>query len=160
MITEGIEVIQNVRNRYDGEKANPYDEVEYGRHYARAMASWSAILVFSGFIYDAHSGRVELLPKVMAEPFRCFWSTPNAWGSFICSPSGLLVAPAVGNLKVKELRVGPAFKKAGNRLKVTVGSAHVTHACSEEGDGLLVRFSTALELDSARPLRLMIPHTL
>ena len=28
--------------RFDGEQSNPYCEVEWGRHYARAMASWGA----------------------------------------------------------------------------------------------------------------------
>jgi non-lysosomal glucosylceramidase len=158
MVQEGIEVIQNVRHRYDGEKANPFDEAEYGRHYARAMASWSVILVLSGFAYDGRLGRIELLPRIMVEQFRCFWSTPDAWGSLTCSPNSLFLAPVVGNLKVKELRVGPAFRKAPNKLKVAAGSSQVTHVCSHEGDGLLIRFLTALEVDSSKPLQIEIPH--
>ena len=34
-------VVRDIRDRYDGEKRNPFDEAECGRHYARALASWS-----------------------------------------------------------------------------------------------------------------------
>ena len=43
MVDEGVECVRNMRARYDGEKRNPWDEAECGHHYARAMASWSAV---------------------------------------------------------------------------------------------------------------------
>ena len=44
MNTEALNIISDVRNRYDGYKRNPFNEEECGNHYARAMASWSALL--------------------------------------------------------------------------------------------------------------------
>jgi len=156
MADEGIELIQNVRSRYDGEKANPYDETEYGRHYARAMASWTAIPALSGFLYDARLGRMELLPRIMVDHFRCFWSTPNAWGSFACSPGELTLTPVAGRVKIRELQVGPAFRHFEDKLKVTSAGAEITHISSAENDGVLVRFSSAIEVDSTKPLRIQV----
>ena len=61
MEQEGLQCIQNIRDRYDGRKRNPFDEAECGHHYARAMASWAAILAGKwiplfrcGTIYKVH----------------------------------------------------------------------------------------------------------
>jgi len=38
---EAMEVIQAVRARYDGRERNPFNEVECGDHYVRALSAWS-----------------------------------------------------------------------------------------------------------------------
>ena len=82
MVKEGVECIANIRARYDGEKANPYNEAEYGRHYARAMASWGAIPMLSGFLYNAPARELVIKPLIHVPNFACFWSTPTGWGNF------------------------------------------------------------------------------
>ena len=119
MVAEGIECIQNTRNRYDGEKANPYDETEYGRHYARAMASWAAIPALSGFRYDAPAARIELAPRLSPTNFQCFWSTPAAWGSFALTPTAVTLSAVAGSLSIKELLIAPFAPSAS--LHVTSG---------------------------------------
>ena len=52
MLEEGLQSIQAIRDRYDGKKRNPFNEVECGSHYARAMASWGAVLALTGFQYS------------------------------------------------------------------------------------------------------------
>ena len=49
---EGLRVIEAIRARYDGRKRSPWDEAECGHHYARAMASWAAVLALTGFRWD------------------------------------------------------------------------------------------------------------
>jgi len=80
MISEGVEVIANVRKRYDGERRNPWDQAECGHHYARGMASWAAIQALSGFHYDGVEKTVAARPRIHRDNFRSFWSTPTAWG--------------------------------------------------------------------------------
>jgi uncharacterized protein (DUF608 family) len=154
MVDQGIEFFQNVRIRYDGEKANPFDETEYGRHYARPMASWAAIPALAGFRYDARLERMELLPKITVGNFKCFWSTPGAWGSFTCTPHELTLAPVVGGVKIRDLLVGPAFQQVGSHLKVTSGGGEIAHTSFPDNNDLLLRFSSAIEVDSTKPLRL------
>ena len=52
-VRESVELIENIRRRYDGERRNPWDEAECGHHYARAMSSWSAVMALGGFQYHA-----------------------------------------------------------------------------------------------------------
>jgi hypothetical protein len=82
MTTEGLECIQNIRMRYDGERRNPWDEAECGHHYARAMAAWSGVLAMSGFRYHGAQGHVSVMPNTSLREFRCFWSNATGWGVF------------------------------------------------------------------------------
>ena len=151
MVEEGLEFIHNVRLRFDGEKANPYDETEYGRHYARPMASWAAIPMLSGFHYDARTHRMELAPRLNASRFESFWSAPAAWGSFERTPRALTLTPVSGIITISELLIVPAFP-AGN-LKVTSGVTEIAHTCLLHDNGVLVKFSSPLKVDSTSPLR-------
>jgi uncharacterized protein (DUF608 family) len=48
LLEEGLSIVKAVRDRYDGLRRNPWDEVECGHHYARAMSSWGVLLALSG----------------------------------------------------------------------------------------------------------------
>ena len=76
-IENGLRVISAIRARYDGRRRNPFDEAECGHHYARAMASWAAILALTGFHYSA----VEQSMTFADKPGRHFWSNGYAWGT-------------------------------------------------------------------------------
>ena len=82
MEKEGLEIIRNTRLRYDGERRNPWDELECGHHYVRAMAAWSGILALNGFRYHAAEQSVVAAPKIRPANFSSFWSTGTGWGTF------------------------------------------------------------------------------
>jgi non-lysosomal glucosylceramidase len=81
----GLECIRAVRSRYDGRKRSPFDEAECGHHYARAMASWAAAIVLTGFRYDGVDASMEF--SATEKPSRFFWSTGRAWGTFAQRPT-------------------------------------------------------------------------
>jgi uncharacterized protein (DUF608 family) len=85
MVQEGVECVENIRSRYDGEKRNPWDEPECGHHYARALSSWSTVVALSGFLYDGVEAAVVAAPKIPADHFRCFWATGTGWGTYSLS---------------------------------------------------------------------------
>ncbi len=79
MVDDGLELIQAIRDRYDGDRRSPFDEAECGHHYARAMASWAAVLAMTGFDYQANTGEMAIDLREGAAP--TFWSTGGAWGT-------------------------------------------------------------------------------
>ncbi|HHV97199.1 MAG TPA: hypothetical protein GXX37_12145 [Clostridiaceae bacterium] len=81
-IDEGLTIVKAVRERYDGYKRNPWNEVECGHHYVRSMASWSVLLALSGFKYDMVKGTMSFAPAINQDNFRTFWSTGRAWGIY------------------------------------------------------------------------------
>jgi non-lysosomal glucosylceramidase len=82
MVDEGIQIVNNARLRYDGEKRNPWDEAECGHHYARAMSAWSTVLALSGFCYDGVTASVVAVPPAAGAEFQCIWATGTGWGTF------------------------------------------------------------------------------
>jgi len=87
---DGLTCIKNIRDRYDGRKRSPFDEAECGHHYARAMASWAAVLAMTGFSYSG----VEKSMTFAAQNGTFFWSNGYAWGS--CS-----LKRSIGGMKVE-----------------------------------------------------------
>jgi len=98
MTREGVEAVEHVRARYDGERRNPWNEPECGHHYARAMSSWSTLLAASGFRYH---GSEQAVTIHAAPGFRCFWSTATGWGTFRVTTTGAILAVDHGRLAVR-----------------------------------------------------------
>lgn len=79
-VEEGLTVVQAVRERHDGYRRNPWNEVECGHHYVRSMASWAVFLALSGFGYDCKS--ISFRPKINEDDFSSFFCTGTAWGIY------------------------------------------------------------------------------
>ncbi len=96
---EGLEIIGAIRSRYDGLKRNPFDEAECGHHYARAMASWSALVAWNQIAYHQPTG---VLTVGQLAPGRYFWSTGSAYGTW---EQGGSEAGQLGRLRLLRGRV-------------------------------------------------------
>lgn len=57
---EGTAVVEALWRRYDGTRRNPYDEIECGDHYVRALAGWSVLDAASGQSWDAVTQRLAV----------------------------------------------------------------------------------------------------
>ena len=67
LMDEGFAVVKGARERYDGIPRapiprSPWNEIECGGHYARAMSSWSLLLALSGFHYDGLTQTLRFQP--------------------------------------------------------------------------------------------------
>jgi len=102
-IAHGLKVIDAIRARYDGERRSPFNEAECGHHYARAMASWAAVLALTGFHYSAVSREMRFgnLPSGS----RTFWSTGDAWGVVANTAAGYSLELHQGNVRVDTLLI-------------------------------------------------------
>ncbi len=99
MEKEALELVEAVRERYDGKKRNPWAELECGASYSRAMASYSFLLTYSGFRYDLTKGMIGFLP---IRNGRYFWSVDGAWGSVEVQGDGVQLKVLYGQLHLKQ----------------------------------------------------------
>jgi hypothetical protein len=60
LVDDGIKILLAVQARYDGTRRNPYNHIECGDHYARAMAGFAVLEAFTGSSYDALTRRLRL----------------------------------------------------------------------------------------------------
>ncbi len=85
-IDEALTIVQAVRDRHDGIKRNPWNEVECGHHYARSMSSWAMLLAATGFHANISNKEINFAPltdlSLTDGEFQSFWSTATAWGTF------------------------------------------------------------------------------
>jgi hypothetical protein len=123
MTAEGLKAIADIRARYDGLRRSPFDEAECGHHYARALASWTAVLALTGFHYSAAAGIMEF--AAAPGPATWFWSNGTAWGTVRQVPSadGVEVTLEVlhGGVTVREIKVGALTGAFGGERKLTAG---------------------------------------
>ncbi|HEY3442219.1 MAG TPA: GH116 family glycosyl-hydrolase [Paludibaculum sp.] len=121
MTAQGVECIENIRRRYDGQRRNPWNEAECGHHYARAMAAWSGILALSGFSYDAAARRLEVKPRRRVAVFRSFWSTGTGWGWFELGPK-LAIHVEQGSLAIAEVQLKGRTVKPTDPVLIQAGT--------------------------------------
>jgi uncharacterized protein (DUF608 family) len=99
MEEEGLQVIRNIRARYDGSKRSPFNEAECGHHYARAMASWASVLALTGFQYSALDKTIKFKNQVG----KWFWSNGYAWGTCEISEDFIMLTVKKGTLSVRQV---------------------------------------------------------
>lgn len=112
-LAEGLQVVRSVRERYNGEKRNPFNEIECGSNYARAMASFALLPIFSGFEFNLPQKHIGFSPIVPGN-FKCLWSLGTGWGDFIKTKHTYSIVVAAGSLTLNSITLGgiPAVKKA------------------------------------------------
>ncbi|MGN6340343.1 MAG: GH116 family glycosyl hydrolase [Ginsengibacter sp.] len=81
MIDEALSIVKSVDKRYSPEKHNPWNEVECGDHYARALASWGVMLALEDYFYDGPKGIISFNPKIQPSRFEGFFTSAEAWGN-------------------------------------------------------------------------------
>ncbi len=92
-VREGLTLAAAVRERHDGYRRNPWDEVECGHHYARSMASWALLTALSGFRCDAGRKVLHFDPAINQDHFRTCSLVAQAGGS-TCSRARRMVSCA------------------------------------------------------------------
>ena len=75
-------MVKVVRDRHDGFKRNPWNEVECGHHYVRSLASWALLPALSGYRFDLVKKQISFQPAMPGAHFSCFFSTGTAWGVY------------------------------------------------------------------------------
>jgi len=82
MIDEALAICRAVHDRYHPARHNPFNEVECGDHYARAMASWGVYTALCGFDYHGPRGHVGFAPRMSPEDFKAAFTAAEGWGLF------------------------------------------------------------------------------
>ncbi len=128
LVDEGLTIVKAVRDRYDGRKRNPWDEIECGHHYARAMSSWGVLLALSGYSYSGPAMSLEFAPKIYPDNFRTFWSAGSGWGGYAQKEEKgkaqkVELTIASGELALREFCFTPTPTLQAKKLVVLEGEA-------------------------------------
>jgi uncharacterized protein (DUF608 family) len=78
-VEEGLDIVRECRERYDGVRRNPFNEYECGHWYARAMSSYGLLQGMTGVRYDAVTKTLYVDSQV--GDCRSFLSTATGFGT-------------------------------------------------------------------------------
>jgi uncharacterized protein (DUF608 family) len=141
MIEEGLAMCRAVHDRYHPLKRNPYNEVECGDHYARAMASWGVFTALAGYEHHGPKGHLGFAPRITPENFKAAFTAAEGWGAFSQRREGNAQHERIevrwGKLRLKTLAFSLPANVPGATVSVTVGGNPVP-ATSAVTNGRLV----------------------
>lgn len=80
-VDRAIDLLSAVRARYDGTRQNPWNDIECGDHYVRAMSSWGLLDSIMGYQFDAGSGTIQIAPMVDQPVIDAPFVFGTAWGT-------------------------------------------------------------------------------
>lgn len=81
-VESALRILDASRRRYDGRKQNPWNDIECGDHYVRAMSSWALLEAATGYHYDASRAMIRFAPAFQQEGFRAPFIARDGWGTF------------------------------------------------------------------------------
>lgn len=102
-VEKGLDIVQELRKRYDGCIRNPFNEYECGHWYARAMSSYGMLQGLTGIRYDAVEKTLYFDSKV--GDFVSFISTETGFGNAGLKGGKPFLNLVYGTLNVKKVIV-------------------------------------------------------
>ena len=164
LLEQGLSVVKAVRDRYDGFRRNPWNEVECGHHYARAMSSWGVLLALAGSSYSGPEMRMGFDPKMNADDFRTVWTTGSGWGVYAQKTDagkGMTVSleAQAGAVKLQEfdfrIPAGSGATAVGS-LKAALAGTQAPATIRREGSTVRVFWPRPLTIEPGQPLTLTV----
>ncbi|MBN1845848.1 MAG: hypothetical protein JW810_09210, partial [Sedimentisphaerales bacterium] len=153
---EGLSIVRAIHERYQPDKRNPYNEVECGDHYARALASWGVFTALSGFEYHGPRGRIGFDPRVTPDDFRSAFTAAEGWGSFQQQRRGGVQKDRIylryGRLRLKEwaLAIPETFSRPVARVRL--GDAEIPATLRQTPGGCVLVFDPEIHLGADQVL--------
>jgi hypothetical protein len=163
MVREGMAIVRGARERYDGRPRpplprNPWNEIECGGHYARAMSSWSLLLAATGYQYDAPRKQLTFAPRVTPDRIRAFFCGPEGWGIFAQTRKDGVqtdqLSVAHGKLAISQLTLQTVGTVSSAVVKVN--GRTVRTSVKQEGDSVTLTFGTPLTLAASEKLAVQL----
>ena len=104
LVEEGLDIVRAARDRHDGSRRNPWNDIECGSYYARSMSAWQLVNAFSGLSADFVAGTLSFAPKLDGD-YKLFWSAGTAFGTLSRSGDAVSLEILGGTLRAQKIMV-------------------------------------------------------
>jgi uncharacterized protein (DUF608 family) len=160
MAQEGLAVVRSIHDRYHASRRNPWNEVECGDHYARAMASYGVFLAACGYEYHGPKGHLAFAPRLAPEKFRAAFTTAEGWGSFAQQRDSTGQRDTVeihwGKLRLRSLAFALAEKANPNSVRVVANGAEVACQHRLENGRIVIDLAAEAVLQAGQKIEITI----
>jgi uncharacterized protein (DUF608 family) len=145
--TDGVKVVEAIHRRYL-RAGQPWNHVECGGHYSRAMSSWATLLAATGFKPDLPHETLEFCPRVQGD-FHAPWVTATGFGTIRSAGGRLSISCVHGALEFRSLRVNSPVRAV--RMGTPVPATRIT----AEGKLTLIEFAGRVSLPAGEALTIL-----
>jgi len=114
LIEEGLQLVRTCRDRYDGRVRNPFNEIECGHWWARAMASYALIYGLTGVRYDRLTKTLYVEPSMTGD-FRSFLAVETGFATVGVRNGEPFIEVRSGSIPVDRIVYRPAHP-GGDRV--------------------------------------------
>lgn len=148
MEEEALQLVQAIRNRYDGKKRNPWSEIECGSSYVRSLASYAFLPAYSGFAFDLPDEWIGFHP---VHPGNYFFSLDGAWGNAHLYGSQAENTADSIELLYGQLTLSGYLTDRTSVSQITLNGTELAFTTAQAKSGTLLRF-TAITLTAGSTL--------
>ena len=156
LVEEGLAITRAIHDRYHPSKRNPWNEIECGDHYSRAMAGFGVFLTACGYEHHGPQGHLGFAPKLTSQDFRAPFTTSEGWGTFSQKIAGGQQTAEVhlkwGRLRIKTLALALSGQAVVSTVKADLDGGTLPCSHSVTGTRLTVTFSADVVLTPNRKL--------
>jgi hypothetical protein len=144
--SDGVKVVEAIHRRYL-RAGQPWNHVECGGHYSRAMSSWATMLAATGFKPDVPNEALRIAPTAAGD-FRAPWATASGFGTITRKGHSLSIHCAYGKLSVRLLKLREAAHS------VNIGGHSLEMRTTKIDDGVLVEFASTVTIAANQTLQI------
>jgi hypothetical protein len=145
LVMEGLAIERAIHDRYHPSRRNPWNEVEAGDHYARAMASYGVYLAACGFEYHGPKGFLAFAPRLTPQSFKGAFTASQGWGTFTQRIQNNVLTANIhlkhGTLSVQTIGLGTALGFAPKKASVSVTGTPVSFSIVPDEERVLIKMS-------------------
>ncbi len=161
MVEEGLAICRGIHDRYHPLRHNPFNEVECGDHYARALASWGVYTALCGYEHHGPKGHLGFAPRLTPESFRAAFTTAEGWGTFAQKRDERSQQERIelrwGTLRLKSLAFAVPQTIDRGEVRVQIGERAIDDIDVQFDAGrLLIRFGEEVTLGVGDVLQVAI----
>ncbi len=144
--TDGVQIVEAINRRYL-RAGQPWNHVECGGHYSRAMSSWSTMLAAAGFKPDLPNRSLTFTPAAPGN-FRIPWVTASAFGTLSRAGQTLSLSCNQGQLELSALILREPAKS------IRIGGRDVPSGASATESGVKVKFARPVIVRASEALEI------
>ena len=157
LIEKGLAVARMIHDRYDASRRNPWNEVECGDHYGRAMASYGVFTAACGFEYDGPNQHIGFAPRLTPENFKAAFTAAEGWGLFSQKTAGAKLDAALeikwGRLLLKSLSLElPEVLTGKPQVSVSLDRLAIPATVAVEGNRATVSWENGVTIPTGGTL--------
>lgn len=144
---DGVRVVEAVHRRYL-RAGRPWNHVECGGHYSRALSSWATLLAATGFKPDLPHEALTLMPAAPGD-FHAPWVMASGFGSIRRKGERLSITCTSGSLTLRKLRLSKPPRQ------VSMDGTALRAQMRQEGAATVVELDESVQLQAGGMLDLL-----